>query len=237
MKTIIHKAETRGHFDHGWLNTWHTFSFAGYHNPERMHFGALRVLNDDTVAPAEGFGRHPHDNMEIITIPLEGKVLHRDSMGNDKYIEPGEVQVMSAGTGIFHEEYNGSKEEQLKFLQIWIFPDEKNIKPTYNQTVFNAEDALNSWQKLVSRKDENTLHIHQKANISRVFLTEGSSVKYNLNNGSFGSYLFIIDGEVQLEETNLTKRDGIGIYETNDFEITATKDSYVLNLEVPLINN
>ncbi len=236
MKTIIHKATSRGHFNHGWLNTWHTFSFARYYEPERVNFGALRVLNDDVIAPGTGFGRHPHDNMEIITIPLEGKVLHRDSMGNEEFITPGEVQVMSAGTGIFHEEHNGSAEEYLSLLQIWIFPDEKSITPTYAQKNFSAEPALNNWQKLVSKNDDGTLHIHQDANISRVFLEAGKSLDYTLSNEAFGSYLFIINGEINLGEMELHKRDGVGIYDATSFSIRAKTDAYILNLEVPKQN-
>ena len=174
--------------------------------------------------------------MEIITIPLEGKVLHRDSMGNEEFIKPGEVQVMSAGTGIFHEEYNGSEKESLALLQIWILPNDKNIKPIYDQKVFDAEPAINNWQKLVSRNEEGTLHIHQEAKISRVFLEAGKSLAYTTDNRSFGSYLFIINGDIDIGDVELNKRDGIGIYDTKEFMLKAKTDAYVLNLEVPDLN-
>jgi redox-sensitive bicupin YhaK (pirin superfamily) len=233
MNFILHKADTRGYFDHGWLKTHHTFSFAQYLEPERMKFGKLRVINDDIIAPKEGFGKHPHDNMEIITIPIEGKLLHRDSMGNEEYIVPGEVQVMSAGTGIFHEEYNGSKNENLALLQIWIYPNEKNIIPTYNQKMFDANDALNKWQKLVTPDENGTLHIHQNATISRTFLTAGEKINYTLNPASYGSYVFLVEGELNMHDYHLDRRDGLGIYATDKFNITAIKDSYIINLEIP----
>ncbi|MBN1118881.1 MAG: pirin family protein [Bacteroidales bacterium] len=233
MQTILHKANTRGHFNHGWLNTHHSFSFAHYYDPDRVNFGALRVLNDDIIHPGEGFGRHPHDNMEIITIPLEGGVLHRDSMGNEEIIKAGEVQVMSAGTGIFHEEYNASKESHLSLLQIWIFPKEKNIKPTYDQVEFDKTGAFNQWQKLVTKDEEGTLHIHQDAQISRTFLSEGKTLEYSLKESSYGSYLFVIDGEVSVNGSKLGKRDAIGINNVGKFEIHAKKDAHILNIEVP----
>jgi redox-sensitive bicupin YhaK (pirin superfamily) len=233
MNTLLHKKETRGHFDYGWLNTYHTFSFARYYDPQRVNFGALRVLNDDIIKPGEGFGRHPHDNMEIITIPITGSVLHRDSMGHEEVIKAGEIQVMSAGTGIFHEEYNASESEDTSLLQIWIFPKEKNIKPVYNQTSFEKEPAKNSWQKLVTQNDPETLHIHQDAVISRTFLDAGKELTYNLQDTSFGSYLFVIDGEVEVNGQGLGKRDGLGVSGTESFTVKALKDSYVLNLEIP----
>jgi quercetin 2,3-dioxygenase len=233
MNTLLHKSESRGHFDYGWLNTYHTFSFARYYDPQRVNFGALRVLNDDIIKPGEGFGRHPHDNMEIITIPITGSVLHRDSMGHEEVIKAGEIQVMSAGTGIFHEEYNASESEDTSLLQIWIFPKEKNIKPVYNQTSFEKEPAKNSWQKLVTHNEPKTLHIHQDAVISRTFLDAGKELTYNLQDTSFGSYLFVIDGEVEINGQGLGKRDGLGVSETKSFTVKAKKDSYVLNLEIP----
>lgn len=233
MKFIIHRADSRGYFDHGWLKTYHTFSFAQFLDPSRMNFGSLRVINDDIIAPKQGFGKHPHDNMEIITIPIEGKLLHRDSMGNEENITPGEVQVLSAGTGIFHEEYNGSKSEDLELLQIWIYPNEKNIYPTYDQKKFDAEEALNKWQKLVTANENNTLHIHQNAAISRIFLTSGNKIDYTLDQKSYGSYVFLINGEIDIYNFNLKRRDGLGIYDTNSFTINAIKDSYIINLEIP----
>lgn len=233
MKTALHKADTRGSNDYGWLNTKHTFSFARYYNADRLNFGTLRVLNDDIVQGGEGFGRHPHDNMEIISIPIEGKLLHRDSMGNEQYLKTGEVQVMSAGTGIFHEEYNGSKDESVNFLQIWIIPNKHNIKPTYSQKEYNSDEALNKWQKLVSPENDDTLTIHQNAIITRVFLLENESILYKITNSKNACYLFIVDGEVNIDSITLSKRDGLGISDTKDFTIEAAKDSYILNIEIP----
>lgn len=233
MKTIIHKADTRGHFNYDWLNTYHTFSFARYYDPTRLNFGALRVLNDDVIKPNTGFGRHPHDNMEIITIPISGKLLHKDSMGHEEYIKTGEVQVMSAGTGIFHEEYNGSKEEDINLLQIWIHPKTNNVKPRYDQRLFDAEEAINNWQKLVSNKNGETLMINQDASISRVFLSKGKELDYNLQDTSFGSYIFVVNGEITINDTELSARDGIGIFDTNKLNVKANSDAYILNFEVP----
>lgn len=233
METILHKHDSRGHFNYGWLNTHHSFSFARYYDPERVHYGALRVLNDDLIKAGEGFGRHPHDNMEIITIPLAGKVLHRDSMGHEQTIEPNEVQVMSAGTGIFHEEYNASKTEDLTLLQIWIMPALKNIKPTYDQRSFDSELAKNTWQKLVTSGEKDTLHINQQAIISRVFLSEGKTIDYKLRPESFGSYLFLINGKISVAGYDLSKRDAIGLSHLREFTIVAATDSYILNIEIP----
>lgn len=233
MKFILHKADSRGFFDHGWLQTNHTFSFAQYFDSERVNFGKLRVLNDDIIAPNEGFGRHPHDNMEIITIPIDGKLLHRDSMGNEEYILPGEVQVMSAGTGIFHEEYNGSQNEELSLLQIWIYPNKQNIIPTYNQKNFDADEALDKWQKLVTSDKDNTLHIHQQATISRTFLTSGKKIEYSLSQSNFCSYIFLVEGEIEIHNNVLRRRDGLGISNTEKFSISAQQDSYILNFEIP----
>jgi quercetin 2,3-dioxygenase len=233
MKFVIHKSGSRGFFDHGWLKTHHTFSFAQYYDPEKIHFGALRVLNDDIIDPGKGFGKHPHDNMEIITIPIEGRLLHRDSMGNEDYILPGEIQVMSAGTGIFHEEHNGDKDKYLSSLQIWIFPDSRNIKPTYAQMKFDPDNAVNQWQKLVTKDENNTLHIHQQAIISRVLLSSGTTISYELKPTSFGSYIFLVEGEIEVEGNTLLRRDGIGIYELGGVNVKASKDSYLINLEIP----
>jgi redox-sensitive bicupin YhaK (pirin superfamily) len=234
MNTILHKADSRGIFDHGWLDTRHTFSFAKYYNPDRNNFGALRVLNDDIVKAGKGFGRHPHDNMEIISIPLSGKLLHRDSMGHEQILKTGEVQVMSAGTGIFHEEYNGSASDPVNFLQIWIIPNKHNITPSYNQKTFDADQALNTWQKLVSPNNDGTLTIQQDAIISRVFLSEGENIKYKMIGKNKGCYIFIIDGNIQIEEHTLEKRDGIGITNADEINIAANSDAYILNIEIPL---
>lgn len=231
MKTTIHKAESRGHANHGWLDTHHTFSFASYYNPERVHFGQLRVLNDDVVSPGMGFGKHPHDNMEIISIPLKGSLMHQDSMGHKQVITENEVQVMSAGTGIFHSEFNASKIEPVNFIQIWILPDQKNILPVYDQKAFNPNDALNQWQTLVDREN-GPLKLNQDATLSRVFLSEGETITYTLKNTDRKAYLFVVEGDVNVEDAQLSKRDGMGLEETNDFTILANKDSYLINIEV-----
>ncbi|MBN2487095.1 MAG: pirin family protein [Bacteroidales bacterium] len=233
MELILHKNNSRGFFDYGWLVTRHTFSFARYYDPERVNFGALRVLNDDIIKPAHGFGKHPHDNMEIITIPLTGSLLHRDSMGHEEIIKPGEVQVMSAGTGVFHEEYNASDLENASLLQIWIFPKEKNIKPVYNQMAFDTAPAQNQWQKLVTLNEPGTLHIHQNAVVSRIFLEKGKNIEYQPGENSYGSYLFIIEGEISINGYTLEKRDGTGITGTKPFNIRAESHAQVLNIEIP----
>ena len=231
MKTIIHTATSRGHANHGWLDTHHTFSFANYYDPQRVHFGNLRVLNDDIVAPGMGFGKHPHDNMEIISIPLKGSLMHEDSMGHKQVIGENEVQVMSAGTGIFHSEYNASATDPVNFLQIWIFPEKKNIKPVYNQEYFKPEAAFNQWQVLVGTK-EAPLHLNQKAILSRAHLEKGNELEHRFSNDSFGSYLFVIDGTIKVEDIILNKRDGIGIENNSAFKIKALENSKIINIEV-----
>jgi len=235
MNKIIYKSESRGKFQNDWLNTRYSFSFADYFDRERMNFGALRVLNDDIVQPGMGFGTHPHDNMEIITIPLSGKLAHRDSMGHQQEIGVDEVQVMSAGTGIFHSEFNPSPTEEVSLFQIWIYPKKRNIEPIYNQRVFNSKDAQSKWNEIVSGdfSNQDVLHINQDAKISRVFLKQGEVVDYHLNESSYGSFIFMVYGQVEIEGEKLDSRDAIGIYNTKTLKINATKDSYVLNIEVP----
>jgi len=238
MKTIIHKASNRGFANHGWLQANHSFSFAGYYNPDKVHFGALRVLNDDTVAPKMGFGTHPHDNMEIITIPLKGVLKHRDNMG-DEWIPvlPGEVQVMSAGTGVQHSEINGSHEEYLSLFQIWVFPDEHNVKPRYDQKSFDINERKNKLQILVtSFKDahEDSLKIHQDAVLSRIDLDKGKTYEYNLKTNTHGVYVMNISGKVSIYNQVLESRDAIGISETNSFKINTEEDSSLLFIEVPM---
>lgn len=235
-KTIFHPANTRGHADHGWLKTYHTFSFAGYHDPERVHFGALRVLNDDTVAGGNGFGKHPHDNMEIITIVLKGALEHQDSMGHTQAIHPGEVQVMSAGTGIFHSEYNHNKNEAVELFQIWIFPDKRNVTPRYDQKMFDAEDRKNKIQQLVSSidNDEEGLKIHQGARISRVGLDAGKEVNYNIKDPKNGLYVLLVEGKASAGGQELERRDGYGLTGIDSLNIKAEKDSDILLLEVPM---
>lgn len=233
MKTIIHKAETRGAADHGWLKAKHTFSFANYYDPSRVHFGVLRVLNDDWVAPTMGFGLHPHDNMEIITIPLEGALRHRDSMGNEGVIEKNEVQVMSAGTGVYHSEHNASSERPVSLLQIWVMPNAKNVEPRYMQKRFDAADRQNQWQTIVS-PDKSGLWIHQDTWFSLGDFSKENTITYTLNKASNGVYLFVIDGSIEVGGETLSKRDGMGINDVNEVTIKAFSDAQVLLMEVPM---
>ncbi|WP_299100313.1 pirin family protein [uncultured Winogradskyella sp.] len=239
MKKVIHKAESRGFADHGWLKANHSFSFAGWFSEDRIHFGALRVLNDDIVGPKMGFGTHPHDNMEIITIPLKGVLKHRDNMHNDwQTVVPGEVQVMSAGTGIQHSEINGSVNDELGLFQIWIIPDERNVKPRYDQKVFKAEDRQGQLQTLVtsfSDKDNASLKVHQDVKLSRIDLLENNSFQYTLKSEDHGVYIMNIAGNSSIENEDLNSRDAIGISETDSFKITAKSKSELLFIEVPMI--
>ena len=233
---IFHAAALRGHADHGWLNAKHSFSFAGYHDAERIHFGALRVLNDDIVAPGMGFGKHPHDNMEIITIVLDGALEHKDSMGHTQAIHPGEVQVMSAGTGVFHSEYNHNKDKEVNLLQTWIFPNRKNVQPRYDQRLFPAEERVNKWQPLVSPegKEDGGIKIHQDAWIHRATIGVGKTLSYTTHAPGNGLYVFMIDGNVSTSGRQLLKRDAIGVTGIEELEITATEQSDVLLFEVPM---
>lgn len=230
---VIHKAESRGAADHGWLKANHTFSFANYYDPSRVHFGVLRVLNDDWVAPTMGFGMHPHDNMEIITIPLEGALRHRDSMGNEGVIEKNEVQVMSAGTGVYHSEHNASSEHPVSLLQIWVMPNAKNVEPRYMQKRFDAADRQNLWQTIVS-PDKSGLWVHQDTWFSLGDFSKENTTTYNLNKASNGVYLFVIDGSIEVGGKTLSKRDGIGINNVNEVTIKAISDAQVLLMELPM---
>jgi quercetin 2,3-dioxygenase len=235
MNTILHKAGTRGHADHGWLNSYHTFSFANYYNPERVHFGALRVLNDDIVEAGKGFGTHPHDNMEIISIPLEGDLEHKDSMGNVAIIREGDVQVMSAGTGIFHSEYNKNADNQVKFLQIWLFPNKKEVKPRYDQISLKDLAKRNKFFQILSPEpDGQGVWIHQDAWFSLGEFDEGIAAVYHLNKTGNGVYAFIIDGQVEIEGQKLDKRDGFGIWDVSEFNFKSLTSSKVLLMEVPM---
>ncbi|KRP30363.1 MAG: pirin [Cryomorphaceae bacterium BACL22 MAG-120619-bin32] len=234
MKTIVHKAASRGFANHGWLQSYHTFSFAGYHNPERMNFGMLRVLNDDIVKPKMGFGTHPHNNMEIISIPISGALSHKDSMNNQRSIEVGEVQVMSAGTGLTHSEFNDSSTDEVNFLQLWIFPEQQNVTPYYNQKKFEATERKNKFQSVISPKTqqiEGSLPVSQQAYIFMVDLDTDFEIEYKLKNGA---YFFLIDGEISIADETLEKRDAIGIYETNKVTIKAKKESKLLVIDVPM---
>ena len=235
INTVIHRADTRGSADHGWLQVNHTFSFANYHNPERMHFGVLRVLNDDTVAGGRGFSTHPHDNMEIITIPLEGDLEHKDDMGNGTVIKSGDIQVMSAGKGIYHSEFNADSELPVKVLQIWLFPHTKNVTPRYDQRSIRDFATPNEFYQILSPKEEgNGVWIHQEAWFSIGEFTERKSLDYTLHSSTHGVYAFIIDGEVEIEGEKISRRDGIGIWNTDSINIIADKNSRILLMEVPM---
>ncbi len=233
--SIIHKATTRGHANHGWLNSMHTFSFANYHNPERMHFGALRVLNDDTVEAGMGFGTHPHDNMEIISIPLEGDLEHKDSMGNVSVIRHGDIQVMSAGTGIFHSEYNKNKDSRVKFLQIWVFPNRKDVTPRYDQITLTLADRHNKLQQILSPDaDDAGVWIHQNAWFQLGKFDKGVTAEYKIKSKENGVYAFILSGEVTINGQALATRDGFGIWNTDQLSILAESDAEFLLMEVPM---
>lgn len=235
MKTIIHRASERGHAHHGWLSTYHSFSFADWYDEKKVHFGKLRVLNDDTIGPDSGFGMHPHDNMEIVTILLKGVLEHQDSMGNKGQIRAGEVQAMSAGTGIMHSEYNPSKSEETKLFQIWVYPKEKDITPRYEQKSFQKEERDNKFQLIVSpEKHENTMWINQDAFFSLGNFEKGISENYSLKKKGNGVYLMVIEGKISVEGNALEKRDAIGISETDLIKIKADERSEILIIEVPM---
>ena len=235
MNTVLHKANTRGSADHGWLKVNHTFSFANYHNPERMHFGVLRVLNDDSFSGGKGFSTHPHDNMEIITIPLQGDLEHKDNMGNGTIIKSGDVQVMSAGTGITHSEFNASQEFDVKVLQIWLFPNKKNVTPRYDQQAIRDLEVQNEFSQILSPNEaDQGVWIHQNAWFSVGAFSEQKSTEYTLNAKNNGVYAFIIEGEATIEGQKLEKRDGFGIWDTASISITVEKYSRILLMEVPM---
>lgn len=230
---ILHKANTRGHANHGWLNSFHTFSFAGYHNSERNNFGNLRVLNDDTVAAGMGFGAHPHDNMEIISIPLSGDLAHKDSIGSQEIIKQGDIQVMSAGTGVTHSEFNASKENEVKFLQIWLFPNKIDAEPRYDQLTF--PEIRNELVQIISpNKDDAGLWINQDAWFHLGKVDAGFETTYTLKNPENGLYIFIIEGDVTIDSQDLNKRDAIGITDAIDVKIKATTNAEILLMEVPM---
>lgn len=235
MNTVLHKANTRGQANHGWLNANHSFSFANYHNPERMNFGVLRVLNDDRIAGGKGFGTHPHDNMEIITIPLEGALAHKDSMGNAAVIQSGEVQVMSAGTGIYHSEFNNDSEDDVKLFQIWLFPREKNVTPRYDQISIRDVEKQNEFYQILSpNPDDQGVWIHQDAWFHLGNFDAGKSANYRFNKKDNGVYLMVIEGEVEVNGQRLSTRDGFGIWDVENFNFKSISKSRVLLMEVPL---
>jgi redox-sensitive bicupin YhaK (pirin superfamily) len=233
--TIIHKASSRGHADHGWLNAYHSFSFASWYNPERIQFGMLRVLNDDTVAAGMGFGTHPHDNMEIITIPLEGDLAHKDSMGNSSTIKTGDVQVMSAGTGIQHSEFNPNADLQTKLFQIWLFPKYRNVEPRYQQITLDIAKQKNNFAQILSPNPEDEgVWIHQDAWFYLSDFEANFSKTLTLQKEGNGFYIMNIEGEIEVNGEKLKKRDAIGIWETNEIEIKANSDSRFLIMEIPM---
>lgn len=234
MKMVLFEANSRGRADHGWLESHHTFGFAGYYNPERMGFGALRVINDDVVQPSKGFGTHDHDNMEIVSIPLRGALRHQDTMGNKHVIKKGEVQVMSAGTGVSHSEHNDSDTEDVNFLQIWVLPKKKQIEPRYAQAKFSLEDRNDQLQLVVSPDGRNrSLEINQDAFFSQLNVKAGKNVAYQWFQPENCLYVFLLEGSVKVGDHVLQKRDGVGITDTQQIDVVAERDSEVLFMEVP----
>lgn len=232
---VLHKADTRGHANHGWLDSHHTFSFANYYNPERMHFGVLRVLNDDQVAAGMGFGTHPHDNMEIISIPLEGDLEHKDSMGNTAVIKHGDIQVMSAGTGIQHSEYNRNNDKLTKFLQIWVFPNKRNVEPRYDQITLNIDDRHNKLQQILSpNSNDEGVWIHQDAWFHLGKLDKDFQTEYAIKRSGNGVYAFVLSGDVTINGQVLNTRDGLGVWDTDKLTITANNEAEILLMDVPM---
>ena len=235
--SVFHKSTSRGNANHGWLNAHHSFSFANYHDPQRMHFGVLRVLNDDIVAPSMGFGTHPHDNMEIITIPLKGALRHKDNMGNQEVIHESEVQVMSAGTGITHSEFNANANQEVNLLQIWLYPKLRNIKPRYAQQSFKSEDRINELQTVVTplgQEEGTAVGINQDAWFSLGTLKAGIEKEYNVRLKTNGVYVFVIEGTVSINGQPLSKRDGLGIWDVEKLDIKAESDAEILVMDVPM---
>ncbi|OOH90272.1 hypothetical protein BMT54_05070 [Pasteurellaceae bacterium 15-036681] len=235
MKTIYHSSESRGNADHGWLKSRHTFSFANYYDPSRMHFGALRVINDDFVEGGRGFGTHPHENMEIISIPLSGDLAHKDSMGNGGIIRHGDIQVMSAGTGVAHSEMNPNPNTPVKFLQIWVFPNKKNVEPRYQQMNIAELSKPNDFQQILSpNADDEGVWIHQNAWFSLANFSKETEKTYRLHKEGNGVYAFVLKGSATVAGKELNERDGLGVWDTENFEITATNDVEILLMEVPM---
>ena len=235
MKTIVHKANERGHANHGWLNAYHSFSFANWYNPEKVQFGMLRVLNDDTIAAGMGFGTHPHDNMEIITIPLEGDLAHKDSMGNGTTIKSGDIQVMSAGTGIQHSEFNPNHDQHTKLFQIWLFPKYRNVEPRYQQITIDKSLEKNDFAQILSpNPDDAGVWIHQDAWFYLSDFDADFSKKLSLKKEGNGFYIMNIEGEIEVNGEKLERRDAVGIWETNEIEIKANTAAKFLVIEIPM---
>lgn len=234
MKSILHSADRRGHVSFGWLDSHHSFSFGNYYEPEKMNFGVLRVLNDDVITGGSGFSKHPHDNMEIISIPLKGAIEHKDSTGTQAVINENDVQIMSAGTGIRHSEYNHYKDKETNFLQIWITPKKRNIQPRYDQKTFDPEERINKLQTVVAPDDPNSVWINQDAWFSLGNFTSGFSTSYSLKKPGNGVYAFVIDGNLTINDQSLFKRDAIGLWDIDKVEITAVTNGQILLMEVPM---
>lgn len=235
MKHILHRANTRWHANHGWLDTYHTFSFADYRNPERVHFWALRVLNDDTIEAGQGFGTHPHDNMEIITIPLSGELAHKDSMGNGTVIRAGDIQVMSAGTGILHSEFNNRSDRAVSLLQIWVYPNQENVVPRYDQLTLNPTERHNKLEQVLSPSPNDFgVWIHQNVWFHLGNFDQGQRVDYQIQQKGNGAYIFVISGNITIEWIELHDRDGLGIWDTDSFSILTDSDAEILIIEVPM---
>ncbi|MEO7313513.1 MAG: pirin family protein [Chitinophagaceae bacterium] len=236
MKAIFYPAGERGHADFGWLNAHHSFSFGEWYNPEKVHFGALRVLNDDLIAGGAGFPTHPHDNMEIITIPLSGAIAHKDSTGGNGIINSGDVQIMSAGTGVRHSEYNASPTETLNLLQVWVIPKQENIQPRYDQKSYDAAERKNKWQVVVSPDEKDGgLWINQDAIFALTDLDAGTTLTYEKKFAGNGVYFFVIDGSVTIGDLQLDKKDALGISETDVITISATNHAKLLAIEIPML--
>jgi redox-sensitive bicupin YhaK (pirin superfamily) len=235
MKTIKHTADTRGEANHGWLKSHHSFSFANYFNQDRMNFGMLRVLNDDEVSGGKGFGKHPHKNMEIISIPLSGDLEHQDSMGNTTVIKEGDIQVMSAGTGVTHSEYNKNKDQAVKFLQIWIIPNQENVEPRYDQISTLDLKKENEWYQILSpHKEDQGVWIYQQAYFSMGDFTQPTSLTYDLKDPKNGVYIFVLEGNLKVETEDLTRRDALGVWETDSIKVKAEAHTKVLLMEIPM---
>ncbi|WP_292010664.1 pirin family protein [Chryseobacterium sp.] len=234
--SVLHKADSRGKADHGWLLSQHTFSFANYHNPERMHFGVLRVLNDDKVEAGRGFGTHPHDNMEIISIPLEGDLEHKDSMGNTTVINDGDIQVMSAGTGIMHSEFNKNKDRFVKFLQIWVYPNKRNVSPRYDQMTLDRTKMQNKFQQILSpNANDEGVWIHQDAWFHMGTFENNFQTDYKVKKKRNGVYAFIIKGSAEIAGVPLEERDGFGVWDITDIPVKATSEgTEILLMDVPM---
>ncbi|RZT00305.1 pirin family protein [Aquimarina brevivitae] len=237
MKTVLHPAAQRGHANHGWLDSYHSFSFANYYDPNKINFGVLRVLNDDTVSGGMGFGKHPHENMEIISIPLEGDLEHQDSMGNTTVIKSGDIQVMSAGTGVFHSEYNKNKDQPVKFLQIWVIPNQKNVTPRYDQISIKSEDYQNKLLQILSpNPDDEGVWIYQNAWFYMASLSKDKSLSYKIKKEANGIYLFVLEGQLTIVDNILNTRDAIGIWDNGEeLEIKAKEDSKFLLMDIPML--